>query len=103
MQVVKITAGGRRVQSELSRFGAVVYEIMVRRGVTEITQLCRILNGAGHEYKRGRVSNWLHGRNPADIEFPRHLAEVFKLTAEERDELAVAFTFGQSETLKNGS
>jgi hypothetical protein len=91
------------VRNELSRFGAVVYGIMVKRGVTEITQLCRVLNGAGYEYKRGRVSNWLHGRNPADIEFPRHLADVFKLTEEERDELAVAFTFGQSETVEKGA
>lgn len=83
----------------LTRFGATLLKLMITHGIRETTQLSQLLEDAGYEYKKNRISSWLYGKNQADEGFPKVFAEVLALSEEEKMELAMSFTFGQREYL----
>lgn len=79
----------------LTEFGAVVMELMSRRGITQWAALSALLKENNHDFKPARISNWIYGRHPVNRAFGRALNEVLRLNDGERRKLADAFLFGQ--------
>ena len=86
-------------ETGMTIFGATVLELMASRGLRTWTALSAKLEAEGFDYKPSTISNWAFGRHAADRRFGQALATVLALDAGERQRLADAFLFGQSERL----
>lgn len=86
--------------SGLTVFGATLLELMARRGLTQWKELSEKLQAAGHRYSPPSISNWAHGKHPADKAFGAAVAEALGLDDEEITKLARAYMLGQGVPVK---
>ncbi len=76
-------------------FGATLFALMTRRGITRWAALSKKLAEHGYRYSAARIGNWAYGRNAVNGDFPVAFAQALDLSDEEKRDLAWAFTFGQ--------
>jgi hypothetical protein len=80
----------------MSEFGAVVWALAAKRGITSQRDLARLIGErTGERVSFDRISYFLHGRTVVHPSFPRQLVATLDLTEEEQKELAYVFAFGQ--------
>lgn len=85
--------GGRN--SSITLFGAVLLELMAKRGLRRWTDLSAELARVGYEFKPPRISNWAYGRHAVDKDFGKAVSDALLLDDDEKTQLAMAFLFGQ--------
>lgn len=76
--------------SGLTGFGALVYELMARRGMSKQVELLFLLRQHGHDTKPQNLSVWLRGTQPP-LWFVQTLEEGLRLNEEEANKLRYSF------------
>jgi hypothetical protein len=78
-----------------TRFDGVLRFLMESRGLRGPEDLSRLLREAEREVPAERITAFMEGKEWVDGNFPRWVAEVLDLTAQEMGILAYAVAYGQ--------
>jgi hypothetical protein len=81
----------------VNRFGEVLQDLMDDRGLAGPADLSELLDEAGHDVPVEKIEAFMEGDEWVDGHFPRWVAEVLDLDAEEMGVLAHAVAYGQAE------